>query len=138
LSNSHGELYDETVASSPNVVDAQRIALHAERLEAVTQRVRGRVATITRRPVVVRKTIEVDVMHEELVVEYAPGDGTPMLEAGGEAIVVLLRAEEVEIVKHARVVEEVHISKRDVQTSQRYAGSVRHETIDVLPPERVE
>ncbi len=88
--------------------------LHAERPQVLRRSVRGRLAIITRRTVTVRKTFEVDVLHEELQIDYEPGDGTEMLGVEPERYSVLLHAEDVEIVKHVRVVEEVVISKRRV------------------------
>ncbi len=123
--------YDETILDDPELNAGRRLALHAERLNVVKRDVRDRVATVTRRVVAVRKTFEVDVMHEELVIEYAPGDRTEMLEGEGGTIVVELRAEEVEIVKHVRVVEEVRLSKRRVSERSRIDALVRHEVLDI-------
>ncbi len=124
-------LYDETVLTSPDVIDGQRIHLHAERLHVVKHRVRDRLAVVTRRAVSVRRMIEVDVLHEELTIDYATGDGSVMLDEDTESIVVLLRAEDVEIVKHVRVVEEVRLTTRRVLEQKRLSGAVRHETLEV-------
>lgn len=125
-------LYDETIFSSPEIVDGQRVILHAERLQPVSRRVQGQRAIITRRVVSVRKTIELDILHEELVVEYVDGDGSIMLDEGGETIVVMLRQEEIEIVKHVRPSEEVRISKRRAMEKQRLTDTVRHEKLDII------
>ena len=69
-------------------------------------------AIITRRAVSVRKTIEVDVVHEELQITYERGDGTEMLGTQPETFSILLHAEEVEVVKRVCVSEEVVISKK--------------------------
>ena len=124
-------LYDETIFSSPEIVDGQRVVLHAERLHPISRRVQGQRAIITRRAVAVRKIIEIDVLHEELVVEYVDGDGSLMLDDGNETIVVTLRREDVEIVKHVRPVEEVRITKRRVFEKQRLTDMVRHETLEI-------
>ena len=128
-----GELYDETIFASPEVIAGQRVVLHAERLVPVITRVRGRLAKVTRRAVTVRRQIEVDVTHEELVVEYEPGDGTEMVNVEGQALRILLHAEEVVVTKNVRVVEEVHISTRPVTELQRFAGVSRYEVLE-LPP----
>ncbi len=124
--------YDETILGTPELYDGQRVLLHAERPSVLKRDVRGRLATVTRRAVTVRKTIEVDVMHEELVIAYASGDETEMLGAQPESIVVQLRAEEVEIVKHVRVVEEVRLSKRRVVEQRRFEAVVRHEELELV------
>lgn len=80
----------------------------------------------------VRKTVEVDVTHEELQIEYAPGDGTEMIGVEPETISVLLHAEDIEIVRHVRVVEEVFISKRRITEEKSAEVALRHERLDVV------
>lgn len=126
-----GPLYDETIFASPELVDGQRVILHAERLVPTVTPVRGKLATITRRAVTVRRQIEVDVTHEELVVSYEPGDGTEMLRAEPDKFSVLLRAEDVVVTKTVRVVEEVFISTRPVADIERVNGAVRHEVLEL-------
>jgi uncharacterized protein (TIGR02271 family) len=126
------DVYDETILANPEIVEGERIQLHAERPNVTRRDVRGRLAVITRRAVTVRKTFEVDVVHEELHVEYEPGDGTEMLAVEPETISVLLRAEEVEIVKRVRVVEEIFISKRSVTEQQQADVALKHERLDLL------
>ena len=128
---SGSRVYDETILADPEIVSAERIDLHAERPVVTKLDVRGRLATITRRAVSVRKTIEVDVMHEEIHVEYQAGDGTEMLPTQPERFSIFLRAEEIEIVKHVRVVEEVVFSKRCVVEPVRFDVTLRHERLDV-------
>lgn len=131
LEQATSPLYDEPIFSSPEIVDGQRVVLHAERLLPVARRVQGQRAIITRRAVTVRKTIEIDILREELVVQYVDGDGSLMLDEGDETIVVMLRQEEVEIVKHVRPIEEVRITKRRVLEKQRLTDTVRHETLEI-------
>ncbi len=140
-SSSHGakpgalDVYDETILANPEILAGERVTLHAERPSVEKREVRGRLATITRHPVLIRRTIEVDVLHEELHIDYAPGDGTEMLGDESETIVVLLHAEEVEVVKRVRVVEEVRLFKRRVTESTRFDMALQHERLDVLSTE---
>ena len=136
-------LYDEMVSGSAglsnesaadgDLLDAQRVVLRAERARMLTRTVEGRRAVISRRVVSLRKIIEVDVLHEELHIEYLPGDGRE-LQAGDqpESIVVRLHAEEVEIVKRVRVVEEVLLSKKRVARTVPVEVSLQHEELDLL------
>ena len=136
MSNATGnearDFYDETIFSNPEIVVGERILLHEERPHVEKRDVRGRLAIITRRAVSVRKTIEVDVMHEELQVRYELGDGTEMVGVKAETFSILLHAEEVEIVKRVRVVEEVRVSKKRVSEQKRFDVTLRQETLDVL------
>ncbi len=120
---------------NPLIIEGQRIQLHAERPRVLRRSVRGRLAIGTRRTVTVRKTFEVDVPHEELQIDYESGDGTEMLGVEPEQYSVLLHAEDVEIVKHVRVVEEVVISKRRVTEQQHSEIALQHERLDVLDPD---
>lgn len=124
-------LYDETVLTNADVSAGERIALHEERAKIGKRLVEGRRAVISRRAVVVRKTIEVDVVHEELHIDYLPGRGTEMLSDEPESVVVRLHAEDIEIVKHVRVVEEVVLSKRRVTGTLPVAVALRHEELRV-------
>lgn len=99
-------------------------------MPAVT-RVRGQIAKITRRAVTVRRQIEIDVTHEELVVEYEPGDGTQMVNSEQATFSVLLHAEEIVVTKNVRVVEEVRISTRPISEMQRFDGVARHEVLEL-------
>lgn len=128
-------LYDETIASSPETIDAQRILLHAERLVPTIVRSRGQIARITRNVVMERRQIEVEVAREELTIDYERGDGTAMNEEPGPPIVIVLHEEEIVISKRVRAVEEVVISTRRVTQTRRFDAVVRHEVLDA--PEHV-
>ncbi len=62
---------------------------------------------------------------------YEPGDGRETPRGDGGSFVVLLRAEEIEIVKHVRVVEDVRILTRRVKGMRRGAVTLRREILDV-------
>lgn len=124
--------YDETILANPDIVAGTRVNLHAERAQIEKRDVRGQLAIITRRTVMVRKTIEVDLMHEELDVRYVPGDGTEMVGVEPKSFSIFLHAEEVDVVRRVRVVEEVVISKKRVVEEKRIDVALRHERLDVL------
>ena len=129
------DFYDETIMSNPEIIAGARINLHAERPVVEKRNVRGRLAIIGRRTVTERKTIEVDVRHEELQIRYELGDGTELGSLGPETYSILLHAEEVEIVKHVRAVTEVRVSKKRLVEQKRFDVTVRHETLEVLDAE---
>lgn len=125
-------VYDETILANPEIIAGAHVNLHAERARVEKRDVRGRLAIITRRAVTVRKTIEVDVVHEEVDVRYEPGDGTEMVGVEPKSFSIFLRAEEVEVVKRVRVVEEAVISKKRVVEQKRVDVALRHERLDVV------
>jgi uncharacterized protein (TIGR02271 family) len=124
-------LYDETMFDNPQISAGERLELHAERSRVTKLAVEGRRAIVTRRVVVERKTLEIDVLHEELHVDYLPGSGREMAGAEPESIIVRLHAEDVEIVKHVRVVEEVVLSKRRIVETLPVRIDLKHEELKV-------
>ena len=71
---------------------------------------------------------EVDVTRRRV---DRPADADDTIVDDGETIRVPLRAEDVDVRKDSRVVEEVEISKRPVTETQRVSETVRREEIDV-------
>ncbi len=104
--------------------------MHAERLVPERRRVLDRVARISKRVVAVRRRIEVDVLHEELCIEYQSGDRLELTSDKPTELRILLYAEEPEVVKVARAVEEVRISTCAATEVQRFSETVRHEVLD--------
>lgn len=127
--------YDEEMFSVPDLVDGERLILHAERLAPQKRRVVDRVARISKRTVAVRKRIEVEVelLHEELYIEYERGDGLDMTGDKPLDVRIVLHAEHAEVVKAVRPVEEIHVSTRQETTVRRFSDTVRHEVLDVKP-----
>lgn len=124
--------YDEEIFSVPDLIHGERITLHAERLQPRKRRVQERVAKISKRVVAERRRIEieVDVLHEELCIEYAPGDGLEMAGENPVDVRILLYAEQPEVVKMVRAVEEIHVTTRALTEMKRFSDTTRHEVID--------
>jgi uncharacterized protein (TIGR02271 family) len=91
--------------------------------------------TITKDPITEKKTIEVPVTHEELIVEKRPPkDSTSSSSAQGPVkskteIKVPLNREEVEVTKEPFVKEEVVVKKKPVTETRTVSDTVRKETI---------
>ncbi|HUR15692.1 MAG TPA: YsnF/AvaK domain-containing protein [Candidatus Limnocylindrales bacterium] len=115
-----------------------RIRRYEEELEADTvQRESGEVV-VNKRVVEETKTIEVPVRREEVQIERRPVSGEAYTEGtidqqafGGESISIPLMAEEVEVRKVVRPVEEIEISKVQVQDTEQVEGTIRREEFDV-------
>ena len=91
--------------------------------------------TITKDPITEKKTIEVPVTHEELIVEKRPPkDSTSSSSAQGPVkskteIKVPLNREEVEVTKEPFVKEEVVVKKKPVTETRTVSDTVRKERI---------
>src|SRR5215210_5024494 len=90
--------------------------------------------TITKEPVAEKKTIEVPVTHEELVVEKRPPKDSSSPSAQGPVkskteIKVLLNREEVEVTKKPLVKEEVVVKKKPVTETRTVSDTVTSERI---------
>jgi uncharacterized protein (TIGR02271 family) len=90
--------------------------------------------TITKDPITEKKTIEVPVTHEELIVEKRPPkDSTSSSEQGPvkskTEIKVPLNREEVEVMKEPFVKEEVVVKKKPVTETRTVSDTLRKERI---------
>ena len=118
------------------VDEASRIERSEERLVARTAPVlKGRVR-VERRVSEVPASIEVDVSRHELSLTrhpvdrpLAPGETTVATSDG--TTVVLVTEERLEVRKVPWVVEEIHLSRREVTERRSVTDMVRHETFDI-------
>jgi uncharacterized protein (TIGR02271 family) len=90
--------------------------------------------TITKDPITEKKTIEVPVTHEELIVEKRPPKYSTSSSAQGPVkskteIKVPLNREEVEVTKEPFVKEEVVVKKKPVTETRTVSDTVRKERI---------
>jgi len=114
-------------------VREEEMTPHKQTVRKGSVRVRKEVKTENR-------TIEVPVEREEVVVERRPvrrgSNRTPAAES--EEIRIPVKEEEVFVEKRPVVKEEVRVSKRKVQGTQRVSGTVRKEEVHVEPEGDVE
>ena len=84
-----------------------------------------------------RKTVDVPVTREEVVVERHPVDRQPADRpiAEGETIEVPVREEQVSVEKRPVVYEEVEVGKRQVTDTERVSDTVRREELDDVETE---
>lgn len=116
--------------------DSQRIQLHEEELQAQkTSRQAGEVV-VTKDVVEETRTIEVPVTREEVHVERRPasGEATGDDAFSGDTIRVPVMEEEIEVRKVPRAVEEVVVSKTQIQDTERVEDTVRKERLNVDDP----
>jgi uncharacterized protein (TIGR02271 family) len=109
------------------------VPLIEERLN-VSKRTSTIQSTITKEPVTEKKTIEVPVTHEELVVEKRPPKDSASPEGPVKSkteIKVPLMREEVEVTKEPFVKEEIVLKKKTVTETRTVSDTVTSETIDM-------
>ena len=92
--------------------------------------------TITKDPITEKKTIEVPVTHEELIVEKRPPKDSTSSSAQGPVkskteIKVPLNREEVEVTKEPFVKEEVVVKKKSIAETRTISDTVTSERINI-------
>ena len=125
--------------SSWDASDATResftVPVREERIEAEKHERDAGEVTVGKRVVEQQQEFDVPVTHEEVDVTRRrvdrAADADDQIVDDGETIRVPLRAEDVDVRKDTRVVEEVEISKRPVTETRKVSETVRREEIDV-------
>jgi uncharacterized protein (TIGR02271 family) len=132
-----------TYVAKPNDIIAKRnqeekkdttVSVIEERLN-VSKKVSTTQFTITKEPDVQKKTVEVPITHEELVIEKrAPKDSSPIPSpvTSKTEIKVPLYREEVEVTKEPYVKEEVVVKKKPVTETRTVSDTVTKERADTL------
>ena len=111
------------------------IPLREERVEAERRQRDAGEVNVGKRVVEQQQDFEVPVTREEVDITRRrvdrPADAGDAIVDDGETVRVPVRAEDVEVRKNARVVEEVQVSKRPVTETKRVSETVRREEVDV-------
>lgn len=118
-----------TLAGQEETIQVKEEELHVSKQPVQTGEVRVRKEVHTE-----QKTIEVPVKKEEVVIERRPATGREPARSGfdnPEEIRIPVREEQLRVEKTPVVKEEVKISKRDVEKTERVTGTVRKEEVKV-------
>jgi uncharacterized protein (TIGR02271 family) len=112
-----------------------RIQLRGEVLRTFRERVQRGEVRLRKEVVTEKKTVEVPVTREELVVERVPVSGQEAAETGeigsDQEIRVPLSEEHARVDKQRVISDEVRVGKRAVQKTERVSEDVRHEKLRV-------
>ena len=126
---------DRLAAARVETDDEIRIPVMEEELTATVRQQEAGAVRIEKDVVSEERTLEVPVTEERIRVERRVVDrAATSADAGAfeETVIdVPLRSETVDVQKHARVVEEVIVSKDAVQHTEQVHGTVRHEEVYV-------
>jgi uncharacterized protein (TIGR02271 family) len=119
-----------TATAGSDAGDTQRVELREEELRAQKERVQAGEVRVRKEVVTEKKTIDVPVTREEVVVErHRVAGSKPADEDIGqdEEIRIPVMEEEVRVEKTPVVKEEVTLSKRQVQETRKVSDTVRRE-----------
>ena len=116
--------------------ESTRVPLVEEKLNVSKKEVTYKEATLVKEPITETKTVEVPVMHEELIVERRPPTEATTSQhelkppvTTREEIKISLKKEEVEVKKELHVKEEVVIKKKRVEESKTITEDVKSEKL---------
>jgi len=122
-----------SVVPRPTTEGERDIQLIGETLQVHKERVQRGEVRLRKEVVAEKQSVDVPVMHEELVIERVRVDGrTAPSSALGEdsrEIRVPLVEEQIRIEKIPVVTEEIHIGKREVHETRHLSDTVRHEEL---------
>jgi uncharacterized protein (TIGR02271 family) len=131
LLGKHGEHDDSTARREES---GATVPLREDELAARKQTVEVGAVSLGTEVVEEEQTLEVPVTREEVTIERHAVDRRPSAEpiaATSEVLRVPVRGDQVSVDKQAVVYEEVDLSKRAVQETQRVSDTVRKEVVDV-------
>ena len=114
-----------------------RIPVMAERLE-VSKTESVMEATIIKEPVIETKTVEVPLIHEELIIERRPADEFKTTDQAIESkteITIQLKNEELQVTKQPYVKEELVLKKKPVTETRTVTEQIRSEQVKVKGPD---
>jgi len=122
-------------ARTSGTASGQKIEVREEQLQAHTRPVEAGEVRVRKEVTTERKTIDVPVEREEVVIErHAPAGGSRVASGDirpGEEIRIPVKEEEVIVDKQAVVKEEVTVGKQKVRDPERVSGDVRKEEVRV-------
>ena len=136
LPPSADEYYKYKTPDVPTDIET-RIPVMAERLE-VSKTESVMEATIIKEPVTETKTVEVPLIHEELIIERRPADEFKTTDQAIESITeitIQLKNEELEVTKQPCVKEELVLKKKPVTESRTVTEQIRSEQVKVKGPD---
>jgi uncharacterized protein (TIGR02271 family) len=128
--NSQG---NDTGSSTQDTQTDGSLQLHKEELDITKNNVDAGQVVISKDVVEEQRTVDVPVMHEEVVIKRTPlnnqsSDGSTISQ---ETITIPVTQEQVEVNKYTVATEEISASKRQVEDTQQVQETLRHEEAHV-------
>lgn len=124
---------DDTSSITQDTQSNGSLQLHKEELDITKNNVDAGQVVISKDVVEEQRTVEVPVMHEEVVIKRTPlnnerSDGSTISE---ETLTIPVTQEQVEVTKYTVATEEISASKRQVEDTQKVQETLRHEEAHV-------
>jgi uncharacterized protein (TIGR02271 family) len=130
--NNTGAEGNNTSASTQDNQTSGSLELHKEELDITKNKVDAGEVVLSKNVVEEQKTVEVPVMHEEVVIKRTPvNERSSAAISAEETIHIPVSQEEVQVNKYTVTTEEVTASKRQVEDTQQVQETLRTETANV-------
>jgi len=133
----HGTSASHTTAATTGVPNrtagGTSMRLHEEQLDVNKRPVEAGEVKVRKEVVTEKKTVEVPVQREEVVIQRHPATGRASSAdiRPGEEIRIPVSEEQVDVQKRTVATEEVNVGKRKVQDTERVSADVRKEQVKV-------
>jgi uncharacterized protein (TIGR02271 family) len=131
--NSSTQENDTTLNTESSQTDG-KLELHKEELDITKNSVNAGEVVLSKEVVEEQKTIDVPVMHEEVVITRTPvnnSSSNATISSSDESIHIPVSQEEVETHKYTVTTEEISASKRQVSETQHIEETLRREEAKV-------
>jgi uncharacterized protein (TIGR02271 family) len=130
--NNSGTQGNTTSSSTQDNQTNGSLELHKEELDITKNKVDAGEVVLSKDVVEEQKTVEVPVMHEEVVIKRTPvNERSNASISAEETIHIPVSQEEVQVNKYTVTTEEVSASKRQVENTQQVQETLRRETANV-------
>jgi uncharacterized protein (TIGR02271 family) len=130
--NNSGTQGNNTSSSAQDTQTNGSLELHKEELDITKNKVDAGEVVLSKEVVEEQKTVEVPVMHEEVVIKRTPlNERSDASISSEETIHIPVSQEQVQVNKYTVTTEEVSASKRQVEETKQVQETLRHETANV-------
>jgi uncharacterized protein (TIGR02271 family) len=130
--NNSGTQGNQDSSSTQDYQTNGSLELHKEELDITKNTVDAGEVVLSKEVVEEQKTVEVPVMHEEVVIKRTPvNERSNASISSEETIHIPVSQEQVQVNKYTVTTEEVSASKRQVEETQQVEETLRHETANV-------
>jgi len=124
---------NETTSTTQSNQNDGKLQLHKEELDITKNNVDAGEVVISKDVVEEQKSVDVPVMHEEVVIKRTPmnNERSDSSAISQETITIPVSQEQVEVNKYAVTTEEISASKRQVEETQQVQESLKREEAHV-------
>ncbi|WP_042454116.1 YsnF/AvaK domain-containing protein [Neobacillus dielmonensis] len=130
--NENNSSEQTTNSTSQTSQDGGTLQLHKEELDVTKNNVDAGEVVLSKEVVEEQKTVDVPVMHEEVVIKRTPlNQKSNESVSSGETIHIPVSQEQVQVNKYTVETEEISASKRQVEETQQVQETLKHEEAHV-------